>query len=109
MALKVLVDLDFEDNEIHNANLDYSFVGISRASHDEWILNGDNFPGNYIIWTDDGKTQKIREYIWTYVDFQLTQFDTKYYDEDGILVKTVTETPNYNGSDFPATSTRTVA
>lgn len=53
---------------------------------------------NTTVWTDSGKTSKIREYDYTYTTGKMTQSVTKQYDSVGSLVETLTKTYVWSGS-----------
>lgn len=50
------------------------------------------------IWTDSGKTVKIREELFTYVGNKVTVIVRNQYDGAGVLESTITETLTYTGS-----------
>jgi hypothetical protein len=57
-----------------------------------------------IVWTDSGKTTKIREEEYTYTGGQVTTIVTKQYDGTGTLVETYTETVTYSGGKVQSIS-----
>lgn len=71
---------------------------ISENSYEEVTYTG-NKVDTIIIWTDNGKTVKIREEIFTYSGNQISTIVTKQYDGTGTLVtgETMTETFTYSG------------
>jgi hypothetical protein len=52
-----------------------------------------------IIWTDSGKTLKIREYNYSYSGGKISQAVTKQYNSVGTLVETLTETFSWSGPE----------
>ena len=57
-----------------------------------------------IVWTDAGKTTKIREEEYTYTGGQVTTIVAKQYDGTGTLVETYTETVTYSGGKVQSIS-----
>ncbi len=57
-----------------------------------------------IVWTDSGKTTKIREENYTYSGGQVTTIVAKQYDGTGTLVETYTETVTYSGGKVQSIS-----
>jgi hypothetical protein len=51
-----------------------------------------------VIWTDSGKTQKIREYTYSYTSGKMSQSVEKQYDGSGTLVETLTKTYAWSGA-----------
>ena len=83
--------------ETQHKNLDQLVHLIAEGSFEEYIYTG-NRVDQIIVWTDAGKTTKIREELYTYTGSQLTTLVTKQYDGAGTLVQTLTETYSYTGS-----------
>ena len=82
---------------------------IAENSHDEFVYTGSRVDA-IVTWTNAGKTQKIREELYTYTGNKVTQIVTKQYDGAGVLVvgETMTETVTYSGNkvtDIPRTVT----
>ncbi len=80
--------------------LDQLVHGIAEDSFEEYIYSG-NLITDIIIWTDSGKTTKIREESYTYgAGNRVTEVVTKQYDGTGTLItgETMTETYNYSGN-----------
>ena len=59
--------------------------GIAETSWEEYVYTG-NKVTSIIVWTDNSKTKKIREEIFTYTGRQVTKIETKQYDGSGNLV-----------------------
>jgi len=76
---------------------------IAETSYDELVYTGSRIDA-LITWTTAGKTQKIREELYTYAGNQVTQIVTKQYDGAGVLVvgETMTETVTYSGNKVTA-------
>jgi len=53
---------------------------------------------NYTIWTNSGKTLKIREFDYTYSGGKMTTSTAKQYNGAGAVVETLTYTYNWSGS-----------
>jgi hypothetical protein len=96
------------------ADLAASAAGISAATHrtldqlvheiaensfDEPTYTGSR-ADTLVTWTDSGKTQKIREELYTYTGSKVTTIVTKQYDGAGALItgETMTETIAYTGN-----------
>jgi len=86
------------DSAVHRAE-DQLVHTIAEDSFEEVSRTG-NKVDSIIVWTTAGKTQKIREELYTYSGNQVTTIVTKQYDAAGVLVpgETMTETFNYTGS-----------
>lgn len=69
---------------------------IAESSFEEYIYTGSRVD-QIIVWTDAGKTTKVREELYTYTGSQLTTLVTKQYDGTGTLVQTLTEAYSYTG------------
>lgn len=72
---------------------------ISEDSFEEYTYSG-NKVSSIVVWTDSGKTTKIREELFTYTGNKVTSIVTKQYDGAGALItgETMTESLNYTGS-----------
>jgi hypothetical protein len=81
--------------------LDQLVHGIAENSFEEINKTG-NKVDSIIVWTTAGKTQKIREEIFTYTGSKITTIVTKQYDGAGVLVagETMTETLSYTGANL---------
>ena len=80
-------------------NLDQLVHAIAETSFEEVSYTG-NKVDSIIVWTTVGKTQKIREELFTYTGNQVTTIVTKQYDAAGTLIvgETMTETLSYTGN-----------
>lgn len=67
-----------------------------RASFEEYVFTGEQLDA-VIVWTDSGKTQKIREELFTYSGDQIDTITTKQYDTAGALFRTQTEPFSFTG------------
>lgn len=91
--------------ESEHRDLDQLVHDIQEDSFEEIIRSGFQVT-DVIIWTDSGKTTKIREENITYTGLQATQITRTQYDAAGVAVEIVVEDVTYTG--FLATSiTRT--
>ena len=82
------------DQLVHNV-AETSFTEITRAAGKVTDI---------ITWTDNGKTVKIREEIYTYSGNNIDTATTKHYDGAGVLIigETLTETYTFSGgNEFP--------
>jgi hypothetical protein len=81
--------------------LDQLVHAIAEDSFEEINKTG-NKVDSIIVWTTAGKTQKIREELYTYTGNQVTTIVTKQYDAGGALIvgETMTETLSYTGSNL---------
>ena len=79
--------------------LDQLIHGIAEDSFEEMTYTGSKVTA-IIVWTDAGKTTKIREELFTYTGNQATTIVTKQYDVAGALIvgETMTETLSYTGT-----------
>ena len=77
-------------------NLDYN---VAEDSYTE-LTYSTNKVTDVIIWTDSGKTTKIRETNLTYTGNKVTTEVIKQYDEVGSLVQTLTNTYVYSGNSL---------
>ena len=77
--------------------LDQLVHDIAEDSYEEVTYTGSRVD-SIIVWTTAGKTQKIREELFTYTGTKVTLVVTKQYDGSGTLVKTMTETLSYTGN-----------
>ena len=68
------------------------------TSYEEYTYTGSLLTGR-IIWTDNGKTQKIKEEVISYTANRTSQIVTDYYDGSGVKFKTVTEVLSYNNQN----------
>jgi hypothetical protein len=80
-------------------NLDQLVHGIAEDSYEEYTYTGTRVD-QITIWTDSGKTIKIRQEVFTYTGNKLTMLVTTHYDAVGVLIsgETMTETYNYTGN-----------
>ena len=79
-------------------------IGFSRlafsvfeSNFEELTYTGNNLT-SAIVWTDSGKTQKIREQLFTYDTGRITTEVINQYDEDGTLLETLSGVHTYVGS-----------
>jgi hypothetical protein len=81
--------------------LDQLVHAIAEDSFEEINKTG-NKVDSIIVWTTAGKTQKIRDELYTYTGNQVTTIVTKQYDAGGVLIvgETMTETLSYTGSNL---------
>jgi len=68
---------------------------IAEDSYEEYTYSG-VFVTSIVVWTDSGKTQKIREELYTYSAGFVSQVVTKQYDASGTLAETLTEDFSYS-------------
>lgn len=82
-------------------NLDQLVHAIAEDSFEEVNRTGSKID-SIIIWTTAGKTQKIREELYTYTGSQITTIVIKQYDGAGVLIvgETMTETLSYTGANL---------
>jgi len=73
------------------------FFNNAETSFVEYIYSG-NFITDINTWTDNLKTQKIQEEIYTYLGNKVDTITTKQYNRVGILVETLIETLTYSGN-----------
>jgi hypothetical protein len=86
-------------SEGSHRTLDQLVHEIAETSFDEFNYTG-NQVDDIITWTTAGKTQKIREQLFTYSSNKISVIVTKQYDGAGVLIvgETLTETFAYSGS-----------
>jgi hypothetical protein len=86
-------------SEAAHRNLDQLPHLIAEDSFEEYTYSG-NKVTDIIIWTDDGKTVKIREENYTFSGSQVSTVVTKQYDGAGTIIvgETMTETFSYSGN-----------
>jgi len=82
-------------------NLDQLVHDIAETSYEEYVYTGNRVDA-IIIWTSSGKTQKIRETLFTYTGNKVTTIVSKQYDGAGSLIagETMTKTLNYTGNQL---------
>jgi hypothetical protein len=85
--------------------LDQLVHAIAEDSFEEVNRTGSKID-SIIVWTTVGKTQKIREEIFTYTGSQITTIVSKQYDAAGALIagETMTETLSYTGANLDDTT-----
>ena len=71
---------------------------INENSYDEITYTG-NKATNYTVWTNSGKTTKIREEQYTYTGNRVTQVITIQYDGSGTEKERLTEAYTYSGNN----------
>lgn len=86
-------------SEAGHRTLDQLVHGIAEDSYEELSYTGSRVD-SIIVYTDSGKTVKIREEQYTYVGNKVNTVVTKQYDGSGVLIvgETMTETYTYSGS-----------
>jgi hypothetical protein len=77
--------------------LDQLVHGISEDSYEEWVYTG-SIVDSIIIWVDNTKAVKIREFLYTYSAGKVSVEVIKQYDDVGVLVETQTNTYTYSGN-----------
>jgi hypothetical protein len=96
---KVLEDLDFVMDasgiEAHRS-IDQLVHNIAEDSYEEITYSG-IFATSVTVWTDSGKTTKIREEQYTYLGSKPQTGTIIQYDETGTEVERINETYNYTG------------
>lgn len=70
---------------------------ISEDSYEEVIYDAANKVSSMIIYTDSGKTTKIREEQYTYSSGKVSQILSIQYDSSGVEVERMTEDFTYSG------------
>lgn len=77
--------------------LDQLVHAIAETSYEEITYSGST-ANSLIIWTNSGKTKKIREELYTYGSGNhVTTIVTKQYDSAGAVVETLTENYTWSG------------
>ena len=84
---------------ISHRALDQLVHNISETSFVEYIRL-DNFVTNITIWTDNSKTIKIRETIYTYFNGRPTTIVTNQYDDLGGILETLSSALTYIGDNI---------
>jgi hypothetical protein len=85
-------------NAARHRSLDQLVHNIADTSYEEYTYTSGKLT-NLTIWTDNGKTIKIREYDYTYTGNKVNTIVTKQYDGTGTLVETLTDTYTYSGNN----------
>lgn len=97
----VLEDLEIATssgiNEYEHRDLDQLVHILAEDSYEEITYSG-IFATNITVWTDSGKTTKIREEQYTYLGSKPQTGIIIQYDPNGLEVERVTETYHYTGS-----------
>lgn len=94
-------------NEEAHRLLDQLTHKLDENYYEEYTYTGINV-SNATIWTNSGKTLKIREYIYTYSGAFVSTVTVKQYDSEGDLIEQIVHTYNYSGariSDITAVRT----
>lgn len=81
---------------VNTATKNNLVFNVAANTYDQIIYNGLQAT-NYIVWTNSGMTQKVREDIYTYNGLQVSTAVYKQYDTAGVLFQTITETYTYSG------------
>ena len=86
--------------EAAHRSLDQLVHDISEDSFEEITYSGVQVD-LIVVWTDSGKTVKIREEAFTYSGNQVATVVTKQYDGAGVVIvgETMTETFTYTGNN----------
>lgn len=72
---------------------------IAENAYEEINYSGDEV-ASVVVWTDSGKTKKIRETLYTYSGDEVATETVKQYDGTGALDETLTGTYVYSGDDI---------
>ena len=96
------LDDHIQDGEAHfseseHEDLDTLVHNLSEDMYEEFIYTGSRVD-SIIVWTDSGKTTKIRETNFTYTGQKVTTEVIKQYDSGGTLKVTLTGTYSYTGN-----------
>lgn len=83
--------------EAQHEDLDTLVHNLSEDMFEEFIYTGARVD-DIIVWTNSGKTTKIRETNFSYTANKVTTEVIKQYDSGGILKVTLTGTYNYTGN-----------
>ena len=70
---------------------------LDESYYEEHTYSGGRVTSS-VVWTDSGKTLKIREYSYTYTTGRITGAVEKQYDGSGTLVETLTKTYAWTGA-----------
>lgn len=95
-----LLEGEVVDEESHN-DLDQLVHDVAETAHEEINYSGNQLD-SIIIWTDSGKTIKIREWLFTYMNNRINTEIIKQYDVLGVLItgQTLTGTYTYVGNNI---------
>lgn len=88
--------------EATHKTLDHLQHLIAEDGFEEYTYSGGKVTA-IIVWTDNGKTDKIRSQDFTYTGAKINTIVTKQYEADGSTVlvgNTMTETFNYSGNQI---------
>jgi hypothetical protein len=85
--------------EAQHEDLDTLVHNLSEDMYEEFIYTGARVD-DIIVWTDSGKTTKVRETNFTYSANKVSTEVIKQYDSGGSLKKTLTGTYNYTGNQL---------
>lgn len=91
------VDLTDKVSEANHRLLDTLTHELDEDYYEEYTYSG-NYVSADIVWTDSGKTTKIREYTYTYDTGKMVGSVEKQYNGSGTLVETLTKTYTWTGS-----------
>jgi len=91
------VDLTDKITSSEHRQLDQLVHELDEDYYEEYTYTS-GLVSNTTVWTDPGKTLKIREYNYTYSSGKMTQSIEKQYDGAGSLVETLTKTYSWTGS-----------
>lgn len=72
--------------------LDQLVHNLAENSYTEIVRTSGNLVSSITVYTDSGKTLKIREYQFTRTGNKITQVVTVQYDSSGLVAETYTET-----------------
>jgi len=103
LEISAVVDQD------EHRGLDQLVHGIAEDSYEEFTYSGSKVT-NITVWTDSGKTVKIRETEITYEGSRVDTVVTKHYDAAGVIIvgETMTEIFSYDGGGQVADIERTL-
>lgn len=85
------------NSEAHRLLDQLTHEQIDENYYEEYTFSGSKI-SNVTVWTNSGKTLKMREYDYVYSGAYVGTETIKQYDSGGSLVETLTLTYNYNGS-----------
>jgi len=89
------IDLTDKLSADNHRTLDTLAHELDEDYYEEYTYNGNEI-SNVTVWTNSGKTLKIREYDYTYSSGRVATETTKQYNGAGTLVETLTYTYTYS-------------
>lgn len=93
VSLKDLFDL----NQAQHRVSDQLVHLVAESSYEETSYTG-NRVSSIVIWTNSSKTQKIREWVYTYSGNKVATEVVNQYNSSGILSEALTYTYTYSGN-----------